>query len=181
MNDLWSKTKRHLTEGNFTELQRELGGPDGFDREITAWHAAGRFDEVPDLLAEALSCACMLGRTSLAAYLLDSGVRAFEGMRTGLAGPHYAASGARLDTMKMLLGRNIELEVENMYGGTVLGQALWSAVNESKEAHGEIIISLLDAGAVVEPGTLDWWEQQRVSDEPTYTRVANALRQRSVI
>jgi len=37
-----------------------------------------------------------------------------------------------------------------MYGGTVLGQAVWSAINESKVDHVAIIEALLAAGAKIE-------------------------------
>ena len=64
-----------------------------------------------------------------------------------------------------------------MYGGTVLGQALWSAVNEHKPSHAEVIEILIDAGAIVEHGTLEWWNEQDIPDAETKVRVAKALTQ----
>lgn len=157
---LWEKTLSHLNEGNFTLLQQTLGGPAGFDRWIIDWFQAGKFSATPETLAEALSCSCMLGRTETAAFLIDNGVDPYAGMKTGLAGPHWAASSGRLDVVKMLIRKQISLEVANKYGGTVLGQALWSSVNEPSDSHTEIIECLLLAGADVEPGTLDWWQKQ---------------------
>lgn len=49
----------------------------------------------------------------------------------------------------MLLRRGAPLEDQNMYGGTVLGCAVWSAIYEPKEDHVTIIEELLDAGADV--------------------------------
>lgn len=175
MDNLWQRTLTDLDEGNFTALETALGGPEGFDSKIVQWHAEERFNDLPEMLAEAFDCACMLGRTETARYLLDNGVDPYAGMRTWLAGPHWAASSGRVETMKMLLDRNIPLEVENKYGGTVLGQALWSACNEHTESHAEIIERLIDAGANVWPGTHRWWLEQDVPSEETKTRVAAAI------
>ena len=176
MNDLWQQAVKDLDEGNFTSLQNVLGGPDGFDSYIVEWHKSGRFDGHSEMLAETLTCACMLGRTETAAYLLDNGVDPYLGMRTGLAGPHYAASGGHLDTVKMLLGKNIPLEIENGYGGTMLGQALWSAINEHKDSHTNVIELLIESGAYVWPETLEWWNEQAVPSADTKQRVADILK-----
>lgn len=175
-DELWQKTLAHLSEGNFTALEEDLGGSEAFDRHIVEWHASGNFDSEPEALAEALSCACMLGRAETARYLIEHGVDPYAGMLTWLAGPHWAASSGQLDVIKMLIEKNISLGIENKYGGTVLGQALWSAVNEHKNSHAEIIERLIEAGAAVEPGTLAWWEAQEVPSTDTKRRVANALR-----
>lgn len=165
----------HLDKGNFTALEDLLGGPDGFDNHIIGWHNAGKFDDEPQALAEAFTCACMLGRTATAEYLFDSEVDPLAGTKTGLNGFHYAASGGRLDVITLLIDRGVPMEVENMYGGTVLGQALWSAVHEHRDSHAAVIEALIAAGAKVEPGTLTWWEQQNVPSEITKARVAKAL------
>lgn len=174
-NDRWQETLRHLELGNFTALEEMLGGPIEFDRAIIEWHKAGMFNDVPELLAEALSCACMLGRTATASYLIDVGVDPFAGIKTWLAGPHYAVSSGRLETVKMLIEKQIPLEVKNKYGGTMLGQALWSAIHEHKDSHAEMIELLLDAGAEIEPGTAEWWLEQNVPDENIKQRVLVAM------
>lgn len=175
LNDRWQEALRHLELGNFTALEDMLGGPIEFDRAIIEWHAARNFDNEPDALAEALSCACMLGRTATATYLIDAGVDPYAGMKTWLAGPHYAVSSGRLETVKMLIEKQIPLEVKNKYGGTMLGQALWSAIHEHKDSHAEIIELLLDADAEIEPGTAEWWLEQNVPDGNTKQRVLVAL------
>ena len=78
MNELWQRAVKDLDEGNFTSLESALGGPLGFDRQIIEWHSTGRFGGHAEMLAEALSCACMLGRVETAAYLLDNGVDPLE-------------------------------------------------------------------------------------------------------
>ena len=167
-----------LWRGDFTNLENTIGGPDVFDDQIKHWLDAGYFDEEPKTMAEAFSAACMLGHPKAATHLLDRGVDPYAGMRTGLAGFHYAASSGRLDVIKLLVDRKIPMEVENMYGGTVLGQALWSAINEHTGDHAEIVETLINGGAYVWPGTSEWWEQQPVPSPETKKRVANALRTR---
>ncbi len=176
MSDLWLKTVAALEKGNFSKLEEMLGGPAGFDQQIVEWYEDGHFDDAPGTLAEALSCACMLGRTATAAYLIDNGVDPYAGMKTWLAGPHYAVSSGHLDTVRMLLGKKVPLEVKNLYNGTLLGQALWSAVNEHTPRHAEIIEALIEAGSEVEDEALEWWQEQKVPSAETKRRVEEALR-----
>jgi len=68
------------------------------------------------------------------------------------------------------------MEIVNRYGGTVLGQALWSAIHEHERTHAEIIEALISAGAKIRPGTIEWWEQQDVPSAETKDRVTTALR-----
>ncbi len=175
MDKLWKEALRHLDEGNFTALQEHLGGPEGFDRQVIDWFDSGQFKDEPAALNEVLSCAMMLGRTETAEYLVDKGVEPYAGMKTGLAGPHYAASAGRVEAVRMLIEKKIALNVKNSYGGTILGQALWSAVNEPSDGHCEIIERLVAAGAEVEPGMLEWWNDQPVRSSNTKQRVAKAL------
>lgn len=163
-----------LEKGDFSRLEELLGGAAEFDRQITNWYDEGQFNDAPYTLAEALTCACMLGRTATAEYLIDNGVDPYAGMKTWLAGPHYAVSSGHLDTVQMLLAKKIPLEIKNLHEGTMLGQALWSAVNEHKRSHADIIEALIAAGAVIEPGTLEWWKAQSVPPE-TKGRVEEIL------
>ncbi|HEV8592287.1 MAG TPA: ankyrin repeat domain-containing protein, partial [Pyrinomonadaceae bacterium] len=119
-----------MERGDFSALESMVGGPERFDAQITEWYENRYFDDEPDTLAEIFSAACMLGHPRAAAYLLDKGVDPLAGIKTGLNGFHYAASSGRLDVVKLLIERKVPMEIRNMYGGTVLGQALWSAVNE---------------------------------------------------
>lgn len=164
-----------MERGDFSALEERIGA-DRFHDQIVEWFDGGLFENEQETLDEILSASCMLGQTKTAVFLLDKGVDPYSGMKTWLAGPHYAVSSGRLETVKMLLERKISLDVENKYGGTMLGQALWSAVNEHKDDHAEIIERLIEAGAFVWPETLEWWEGQDVPSEATKTRVAEALR-----
>lgn len=165
-----------MWRGDFTALEHAVGGCGAFDEQIIDWYEKGYFDDEPETLAEVFSAACMLGHAKTAGFLLDHGVDPYAGMKTGLSGFHYAASSGRLGVIKLLIERGVPMEVRNMYNGTVLGQALWSAINEYTPEHAEIIERLIEAGATVEDGTLEWWEKQKVPNAETRARVASALR-----
>lgn len=142
-----------LAAGDFSsiaDLFEGRGAPGRFRSRIEEWYEAGRFDDRPAALAQALTCACMLGRTRVAAFLLDRGVDPAEGAESGQTGFHYAVSGGHLETVELLIERKAPLEAKNMYGGTVLDQALWSALNEPGPRHASIIERLVAAGADVE-------------------------------
>jgi hypothetical protein len=83
---------------------------------------------------------------------------------------HHAVIGGHAETVKLLLKHNPPLEAVNAYGGTPLGQALWSA------AHGgdaEVTIAILEAltaaGAKIPErhvpvnAAIDAWLQERGS------------------
>jgi hypothetical protein len=104
----------------------------------------------PEPMNEALRYACVYGQTAIADLLIRRGADLASTTRDGQTAAHMAVIAGRLDTLKMLLGHHPPLEQENAYGGTVLGQTLWSA------AHGgdpdrfmAIIDALLAAGAVL--------------------------------
>jgi ankyrin repeat protein len=101
------------------------------------------------------------GRTGVAEFLLEQGVDPRSQINSGQTGLHYAAHAGHLETVKMLLERKVPLEVKNMYDGTVLGQALWSAFNEPKPDHLPIIEALIAAGAKVEPDWNKWIDELR--------------------
>ncbi|MEQ1762198.1 MAG: ankyrin repeat domain-containing protein, partial [Pyrinomonadaceae bacterium] len=132
--------------------------------------------EPVEAMNEAFAWACFTDRTVEADILLKKGVDPAAGDKTGLSGFHWAASRGNVETVRMLIRRNAPLEQLNMYEGTVLGQTLWSAVNEAREGQAEVIETLIEAGAQLEHGTLEWWEKQDVPSAETKTRVANALR-----
>ncbi len=167
-----------LWRGDFTALNETIGA-DRFDFQIQEWIDEGLYANEPETMAESFAAACMLGHEKAAAGLLDAGVDPYAGMGTGLAGFHYATSSGRLNVVKLLIERKTPMEVENMYGGTVLGQALWSAVHEHTDRHAEIVELLINAGAYLWPETLAWWKEQDVPSSETKTRIAKALKDAS--
>jgi ankyrin repeat protein len=119
----------------------------------------GDLDRVKELVAttskeergKGFVWACEYGYNDVVTFLLDYGVDPAFG--AGMTGLHLAAHDGHLDTVKLLLAHNAPLEVKNSYGGTVLDQTLWSAVNHPRPAHREIVEILIAAGAKVED---DW-------------------------
>jgi len=76
----------------------------------------------------------------------------------------------------LLLERGALLEAKNVYGGTALGQALWSVVNGDPGIdYAEIINTLIAAGAKIEPGSLGWLARQPGSAS-TKSRIEALLR-----
>lgn len=101
-------------------------------------------------LQSAFLCACGWGRNDVVEFLLDHGADLNDGGSDGQTPLHCAVITGQLETVKLLLRFNPPLEAKNIYGGSVLGQTLWSA------AHGgdpklftEIIETLIAAGAEV--------------------------------
>ncbi len=101
-------------------------------------------------LQAALKLACTWGRLNVVEFLLDKGVDLSRDRVDGQTPLHCAAIGGQLETIKFLLQQNAPLEVKNMYGGTVLGQTLWSAAHRGDpKLYAEIIKVLIAAGAKV--------------------------------
>jgi hypothetical protein len=152
----WRDALQGLMRGDFSHLE-PLFTPDftatGERCRIVKWYEKGAFENEPQALAEAFTCACFLGRTGIADFLLTRGVDPMAGTSTGLSGFHWASNRGNLETVKLLIKRKAPLEQQNSYGGTVLGGTLWAAFNEPRTDHLCIIEALLAAGAQVE---LDW-------------------------
>jgi hypothetical protein len=67
------------------------------------------------------------------------------------------------------------MEIKNPYGGTSLGGALWGALNTPDNGdYVAVVGALLAAGARVEPGMAEWWEQMALS-APAYARILELL------
>jgi ankyrin repeat protein len=107
----------------------------------------------PNEIGKGFVWACEYGYNDVVTFFLDYGVDPAFGAGGGMTGLHLAAHDGHLDTVKLLLAHNAPLEVKNSYGGTVLDQTLWSAINHSRPAHREIVETLIAAGANVED---DW-------------------------
>ncbi|HEX3577322.1 MAG TPA: ankyrin repeat domain-containing protein [Thermoanaerobaculia bacterium] len=121
----------------------------------------GDLDRVKDLvstvsneeLRKGFVWACAYGYNDVVAFLLDRGVDPAFGTGAQMTGLHLAAHEGHLETVRMLVAHGAPLEAMNSYGGTVLDQTLWSAVNHPRPAHRAIVETLIAAGAKVEN---DW-------------------------
>jgi ankyrin repeat protein len=119
----------------------------------------GRLDLVKTLHAKATQAqmesafmwACEYGRTAVIDFLLINGVDVAAQDRNGQTGLHWAVIGGQPDAIQLLLERKAPLETMNSYGGTVLGQALWSAEHgDARIDYGPIVKILIEAGAEVD-------------------------------
>ena len=122
-----------LRRGDFSRLERRFEGgvgPAGPRPLIIEWSDEGRFSDEPVALAEALTCACFLGRITVADYLLTRGVDPAAGAGTGLDALHWAANRGQLEAVRLLVRHKAPLETRSMYGSSVVGTAVWSAINE---------------------------------------------------
>ena len=82
-------------------------------------------------------------------FLLEKEVDLAAADRNGQTALHHAVIGGQLATIKLLLDRDAPLDAVNVYGGTVLGQARWSAANGGgdPDVYAAIIEALIAAGA----------------------------------
>ena len=99
-------------------------------------------------LNQALQYASVYGRTDVAALLIEHGADLSSATSDGQTPAHMAAIGGHLETLALLLGKGAPLEQENAYGGTVIGQTLWSAGHGADPDRSIALIeALLAAGA----------------------------------
>jgi ankyrin repeat protein len=146
---LFRNAVQGLKAGDFSRLEPLFDDSpvDGRRCRIIEWYEEGLFADERWALEEALTCACFLGRTGVADYLITRGVDPSAGTKTGLDAFHWAANRGQLETVRLLIHHKAPLETRSMYGGTVLRTAVWSALNEPRAEHMRIIEALLDAGA----------------------------------
>jgi hypothetical protein len=115
----------------------------------------GRLDLVqalfaPDHREEAFRYAAAYGRNTIIEYLLERGVDPASQDRNGQTALHHAVIGGHPDTVKLLLRHNVPRELRNSYGGTALGQALWSAAHGGvPQVYIAILEALAHAGAIL--------------------------------
>lgn len=146
---LLEDTIRGLRSGDFSRLEPRFTSTGAAEPDIIRWHREGRFQHESEALSEALTCACFLGLNSVAEYLLAQGFDPSAGAATGMDALHWATNRGQLESVRMLLKRKPPLEARNSHGTTVLGTAVWSAINEPKPDHLRIIDELLKADALV--------------------------------
>lgn len=123
--------------------------------DLEAAAGIGSIDVVARLVAEAspkeidvaFGRACAYGHTDCVELLLGRGANPASAGAEGMTGAHWAAHGGHLGILRLLLARSTPLEATNVYGGTVLGQAVWSAIHHRQPDHLEIIRTLVGAGA----------------------------------
>ena len=140
----------HLQQGDFSLLAPAFVAQDEAEPRVLELWRSGCFDERPDALAEALTCAAFLGAMAVVEHLLHRGIRPDGGEATGLNALHWAANRGELAAAQRLLEAGAAVERRNSYGGTVLGATVWAAVHEPRNSHAAIVAALLRAGADVQ-------------------------------
>lgn len=118
----------------------------GHVAEVRRLLDAGTFTQ--DELQQAFLWACGYGQDAVVELLLQRGAQIATPDEDGQTGLHWAAIGGNPSTVRLLVARKAPLEGRNKYGGTVLGQALWSAGHGGDaDDYEEIVKTLIDAGA----------------------------------
>jgi hypothetical protein len=118
--------------------------------DLAAAAGLGRLEAVQSLLdpasadqsRDAFLYASAYGRDAVVELLLENGADLAAHRADGQTALHWAVIGGHPATVALLLHRHPPLEIENGYGGTAFGQALWSA------AHGgdtEVYLAILEA------------------------------------
>ena len=121
-----------------------------FDKDgaLKADDPEGEVSSSSDEMTSGFLRACGYGRNDVVEFLLQKGVDIATHGNDGQTGLHWAAIGGHPETIKLLLERKAPLEMKNMYGGTVLGQTLWSAAHGgNQDVYAQIIETLVAAGA----------------------------------
>jgi hypothetical protein len=111
--------------------------------------------------------ACEYGWSRVVDFLLQRGIDVGERHR-GATGLHWAALGARAETVKLLLGRKAPVDVEDeTWNGTPLGWALHGSLNPSPEivrdGYYEVAALLVAAGSAVRA---EWLASEKVRADP---------------
>jgi ankyrin repeat protein len=97
-----------------------------------------------DLQKERALCwASEYGKNETVECLLTRGVPIQSQANTGQTPLHWAVIGRQADTIALLLSHGADPEATNAYGGTPLGQALWSAAHSDSPAAYQKIAALL--------------------------------------
>lgn len=105
---------------------------------------------MPEHRRDAFFWASEYGRNTVVEFLIEKGADLTAHRADGQTALHWAVIGGHPDTVELLLRHNPPLEQKNAYGGTVLGQALWSAAHGGDpKIYIEILDALLAAGAQI--------------------------------
>jgi ankyrin repeat protein len=147
--------------------------------------ALGRLDAVQRLqprsakldIQNGFFWACACGRKNVAEYLVNHGADLAAQNEEGQTGLHLAAMQGHEAVVRWLIDRNAPLELENIWGGAVLGSTFWAVMNGSPSIdYAPIIRDLIGAGAVAGPGLLNWWSQETSVPADKKARIDEALR-----
>lgn len=149
--------------------------------------ALGQLDVVRKLvhsdkaqIQSAFMWACQFGRTDVVEFLVENGADMTLQDGNGMTGLHAAAMGGHLDAVRALLRRGSPLELQNVWGGTVLGNTLWAAHNYDPNVdYAPIVEAVVDAGAQVDSEFLTWWIARTPLFPSSKERIAKLLQRKN--
>jgi hypothetical protein len=129
-------------------------------------------------MTDGFTWACEYGRTEVIEFLLDHGIDAgtYLPRPHGQTGLHWAAHGAHVDAVKLLLTRHAPVDAKDQtFDETPLGWALhgWRSgrpEDARRDAYYDVVRLLVAAGATVKP---EWLADKQVVADP---RMGAALR-----
>lgn len=142
----------------------------GFRIDLEAAAGLGRLDLATSLFDGAtqeskergLCWACEYGRKDAAQFLLEHKV-SIHALVSGQTPLHWAVLGGHIDVIRLLLSHGADLEAKNAYGGTALGQALWTAHNVRPDAeYLKVLAALIEGGAKLDSKTQEWIREQKM-------------------
>jgi ankyrin repeat protein len=124
-------------------------------------------------IQQAFFYACQFGRYDVVEFLISKGVDLEAGDHNGQTGLHWAAAGGHADIAKLLLRLSARLDLTNSYGGTPLGQGLWSSERSNDPArYIELLDVMISAGAAIphgyaphHPALLAWWMKRYMLED----------------
>ena len=130
-------------------------------------HVTTLFDDATQESRERALCwACEYGRKDAAEFLLGHKV-SVHALVSGQTPLHWAVLGGHIEVIRLLLSHGADLEEKNAYGGTALGQGLWTANNVRSDAeYLKVLDALIEAGAKHDSRTQDWIAQERIRRKP---------------
>ena len=121
--------------------------------------------------------ACMYGREEAVAYLMERGADLLDRAESGATALHWAAGGAHLGIIKLLLDRGAPLEEVNAWGGTVLEHAGYGFAHPADSADfAPAFETLLAAGARIQGSWLAWIQKVKERSPEEKARIAEIFR-----